>query len=121
MEPDPGQVIRQQAETIRQQAQTIRRQEETIRRQEQIIARQQARIAELEQRVAQLTARARGTVGPGGSPEEELVQFLQTALQSRRACPACPIGVGAGIKPPKPPAGKDFLLSSESGILARGL
>ena len=116
MEPDPGQVIRQQAETIRQQAQTIRRQEETIRRQEQIIARQQARIAELEQRVAQLTARARGTVGPGGSPEEELVQFLQTALQSRRACP-----VGAGIKPPKPPAGKGFLLSSESGILTRGL
>jgi transposase len=57
MEPDPGQVIRQQAETIRRQARTIRRQEETIRRQEQIIARQQARIAELEQRVARLTAR----------------------------------------------------------------
>ena len=57
MEPDPGQVMRQQAETIHRQAQTIRRQEETIRQQEQIIARQQARIAELEQLVARLTAR----------------------------------------------------------------
>jgi len=57
MEPDPGQVIRQQTETIRRQAQTIRLQEDTIRRQERIIARQQARIAELEQLVARLTAR----------------------------------------------------------------
>ena len=49
MEPDPGQVIRQQA-------QTLRRQKETIRRQEQILARQQARIAELERQVQELSA-----------------------------------------------------------------
>ena len=56
MQPDPGQVIRRQADTIRPHEETICRQAETIRQQEQIIRRQQARIAELEQLVARLTA-----------------------------------------------------------------
>ncbi|MGB2753910.1 MAG: IS66 family transposase [Phycisphaerae bacterium] len=86
MEPDPGQVIRQQAETIRRQAQTIRRQEETIRRQEQILARQQRRIAELQKQVAELSA--------------------QVARLSKNSSTSSKPPSSDIVKPPKPPAGK---------------
>ena len=83
MEPDPGQVIRQQAETIRQQARTIRQQAQTIRR-------QQARIAELEQLVARLTARV-----------EDL--SAQVARLSKNSSNSSKPPSSDIVKPPRPP------------------